>query len=43
MWYQHALHQPDDNAAHQVATAGTHNFYFTQRINVTIDALVLNW
>jgi hypothetical protein len=43
MWYQHALHQPDDYTAHQVSGTGPHNFYFSQRINLTIDALILSW
>jgi hypothetical protein len=42
MWYQHALHQPDDYVAHQVSHTGPHNFYFSQRINLTIDALILS-
>jgi hypothetical protein len=43
MWYQHALHQPGDYVAHEVSRTGPQNFYFSQRINLTIDALILNW
>jgi hypothetical protein len=42
MWYQHALHQPGDYVAHDISRTGSH-FYFSQRINLTIDALVVNW
>jgi len=43
MWYQHALDQPGDYVAHQPSRTGTHNFFFGQRINLTIDALILTW
>ena len=34
---------PGDYVAHDISRTGSHNFYFSQRINLTIDALVVNW